>query len=68
MAPLIIKFTNGYKFERAIDANNYPSLGILTTPDGVKYDIPEHKEDIYEVFDLIEKGQLNNNKIKEDEQ
>ena len=64
----ILKFNNGYSFEGMLDANNYPTSGIIATPKDEKYEIPEFKEDIYTVFKLIEEGQLNNYKIKEDEQ
>lgn len=61
----ILKFVNGYTFEGLLDAKDYPLTGILKTPEGVRYRIPEFKEDIYEVFELIESYQLEKYKIKD---
>ncbi len=59
----ILEFTNGYTFEGTTDARDYPVSGILKTPEGEKYDIPQFEEDPYKVFALIEKGELERYKI-----
>ena len=58
---VIIKFKNGYSF---VDVKYNPTSGTLTTPTGAKYDIPDF-EDVYAVFNLIEKNKLERYRIKD---
>ncbi len=63
---IIRKFVNGFVFEGYADDRDNPISGILTTPEGIKYEIPDFKgEYIYNVFDMIRQGQLKNY-IKQD--
>lgn len=63
---IVIKYTNGYRFEGYCDDNNNPNSGVLTTPDGVKYNIPDFNgEDIYNVFAMIKRGELRQYVVKE---
>ncbi len=62
---VIIKFKNGYSFEGFVDVKYNPTSGTLTTPTGAKYDIPDFKEDVYAVFNLIEKNKLERYRIKD---
>ena len=62
---VIIKFANGYIFEGFVDAKNYPISGIIKTPSGLKYYIPEFEEDFFSVFNLIEKSELERFRTRE---
>ena len=53
------EYTNGYKFEGKTNIKSEPLSGTITTPEGLKYTIPDFKgENVYEVFQLIEQGML----------
>ncbi len=57
---ILRKFANGFVFEGYADAHDEPISGTLITPEGVKYEIPDFNgEYIYNVFELIQKGQMN---------
>ena len=63
-----IKYTNGYSFEGYGDNSDNPISGILTTPEGVKYNIPDFKgENINSVFNMINRGELSRYIIKKSE-
>lgn len=64
---VIIEYDNGYVFEGYLDANREPFSGVIKTPEGVKYDIPEFKENIYSVFELIKNKQLERLRINNNE-
>lgn len=64
---ILRKFINGFVFEGYADEHYEPISGVLKTPKGVKYDIPDFKgEYIYNVFEKINAGQLDNYKRKEE--
>lgn len=55
---VIIKFCNGYTFEGLVDSKNNPKKGIITTPNVDKYELPEFERDIFDIFSMIEKKEL----------
>ena len=58
---IIRKFANGFVFEGYADGRYEPLSGTITTPEGVKYDIPNFNgENVYDVFKLIKQGKLKN--------
>lgn len=58
---IVRRFANGFVFEGYADRRHEPLSGTITTPEGVKYEIPDFKgEYIYNVFDMIKQGQLKN--------
>lgn len=66
---IVVKYANGFIFEGFGDNRDNPISGILRTPDGIKYDIPDFKdEDIYSVFNMIKRGELKHYILKEAEQ
>ena len=64
---ILRKFVNGFVFEGYADEHYEPVSGVLKTPEGVKYDIPDFKgEYVYDIFDMINAGKLEKYKRKEE--